>query len=361
VLDASRCLGERMPDEILMTRREVTARMAKRAVVEDEAVGDPQARREQAREAERFAAARGVGFVKSADPHERVVPRATCRWQAPLYDRSVRLVVFLLVIATAGPAFADDSKLAKEDVPLQTKATFRGKNKLCCGYPLVDDQQWALRFYWLAFEADYQDPITSTAPKGGRTANEIAATANTWVELFTQDGFFFAHVPERYAWNLALEGSGMMMDGRIVNYTGPCRQGYVTAKSKDREIWFGRNRKVWMGATCFEQLDISEFPFGRGAGQRPLIPFKSVAVDPDVIQIGEPLYIPEFDGLELPDGSIHDGCVRADDTGGGIKKRKMDFFVVSYGNFRMLLEELLGVSWITPHIQAPRCQYLRDM
>ena len=94
---------------------------------------------------------------------------------------------------------------------------------------------------------------------------------------------------------------------------------------------------------------------------RPLIPFKSVAVDTRVIQIGEPLYIPEFDGMRLPDGSIHDGCVRATDTGGGIKGRKMDFFVVTYGNFRFLLEELLGVSWITPHIMSPRCEYMRDL
>jgi hypothetical protein len=63
----------------------------------------------------------------------------------------------------------------------------------------------------------------------------------------------------------------------------------------------------------------------------------------------------------LPDGSIHDGCVRADDTGGGIKKRKMDFFVVTYGNFRFLLDELENVTWITPHIQSPRCEYLRDL
>ncbi|MEP6866837.1 MAG: 3D domain-containing protein, partial [Deltaproteobacteria bacterium] len=93
---------------------------------------------------------------------------------------------------------------------------------------------------------------------------------------------------------------------------------------------------------------------------RPLIPFKSVAIDPRLVPIGEPLYIPEFDGMVLPDGSIHDGCVRADDTGGGIKKRKMDFFVVTYGNFRFLLDQLLNVTWITPYIQAPRCEYLRD-
>jgi hypothetical protein len=248
----------------------------------------------------------------------------------------MRAASLAVVVALAGVAAADDSKLAKEDVPLQHKANLRGKNKLCCGYPLVNDSGWALRFYWLALEEDYQDARARTVPKSGRNAK---VSDHTWVELYTQDGMFFGRVRERFAWSLRMEGSGLMMDGRVVNYKGACKYGY---------------------GTCFEQLDIAEHPFGRGAGQRPLIPFKSVAIDPRVIAIGEPLYIPEFDGLQLPDGSIHDGCVRADDTGGGIKKRKMDFFVVTYGNFRFLLDQLLGVSWITPHIESPRCEYMRD-
>jgi 3D (Asp-Asp-Asp) domain-containing protein len=241
-----------------------------------------------------------------------------------------------LWLGLPAPAAADTSKLGKEDVPLQAKAALRGKNKLCCGYPLVDDQQWALRFYWLALEADYEEVVSPNVPKGGA----CAVPANRSVELYTPEGFFFGRVPERYACSLKLEGSGLMRDGRVVNYTGSCKFGY---------------------GTCFEQLDLTDFPFGRGAGQRPLIPFKSVAVDPRVVRIGEPLYVPEFDGLVLPDGSIHDGCVRADDTGGGIKGRKLDFFVVTYGNFRALLDALLGVTWITPHVEAPRCQYLRDL
>ena len=240
----------------------------------------------------------------------------------------------LALVLLAGVAHADDSKLAKEDVPLQPKQVMRGKNKLCCGYPLVGDLQWALRFYWLALESDYLDRMTS--PRAGR-GKDVPAT--TWVELYTQDGYFMGRVPERFAWALRMEGSGLMEDGRVINYKGSCKYGY---------------------GTCFEQLDVHQHPFGRGAGPRPLVPFKSVAVDRSVIAIGTPLYIPEFDGLQLPDGSIHDGCVRADDTGGGIKKRKMDFFVVTYGNFRFLLDQLLNLTWITPHVESPRCAYMRD-
>jgi 3D (Asp-Asp-Asp) domain-containing protein len=248
----------------------------------------------------------------------------------------VRAVVVLATLVLAGTAAADDSKLAKEDVPLQNTVVLHGKDKTCCGYPLVDELQWALRFYWLAFEDDYDGAPQPSFQKNGNL-QKISPT--TWVELYTPEGYYFGHVPERFAWSLRLEGSGIMRDGRVINYTGSCRFGY---------------------GTCFEQLDVAEHPFGRGNKGRPLIPFKSVAIDPRLVPIGEPLYIPEFDGMVLPDGSIHDGCVRADDTGGGIKKRKMDFFVVTYGNFRFLLEELLNVTWITPHIQAPRCAYLRD-
>jgi 3D (Asp-Asp-Asp) domain-containing protein len=247
----------------------------------------------------------------------------------------IRAVLALLVLA-AGVARADDSKLGKEDVTLQPKATLRGKDKLCCGYPLAEDLGFALRFYWLSLETDYDDPQSTAVPKSGRIRT---VPTNTWVELYTPDGYFMQRVPERFAWSLRLEGTGLMKDGRIINYTGKCPFGY---------------------GTCFEQLDIAEHPFGRGAGVRKLIPFKSVAVDPRLVPIGEPIYIPEFDGLVLPDGSIHDGCVRADDTGGGIKRRKMDFFVVTYGNFRFLLDELANVSWITPQIEAPRCEYMRD-
>ena len=257
----------------------------------------------------------------------------------------MRLAVVLL-LALAATASADDSKLAKEDVPLQAKATLRGKNKLCCGYPLVDDLQWALRFYWMVLESDYDEPASPNVPKSGRGKEKVDEKA--WVDVYTPLGFFLGRMSERFAWALRLEGSGLMADGRVINYAGKCDVGYATASSAGK-------------ATCFEQLDVDQYPFGRGAGYRPLIPFKSVAIDPRLVPLGEPLYIPEFDGLVLPDGSLHDGCVRADDTGGGIKKRKMDFFVVTYGNFRFLLDQLLGVSWITPHIEAPRCEYLRDM
>jgi 3D (Asp-Asp-Asp) domain-containing protein len=240
---------------------------------------------------------------------------------------AVRLVLgvtAVLVVALAAPASADESKLGKESLLISAKTRTVGKNKVRAGYPLSEDRGFALRFYWLAMEERH---LADPDPEEEE------------VDVYTQDGFFLGRYGEGFVRALRMEGSGLLADGRVINYDGKCDYGV---------------------GTCFETLDHDTHPFGRGAGRRALRPFKSVAVDPRLIPIGEPIYIPEFDGMVMPDGQIHDGCVRADDTGGGIKKRKMDFFVVSYPNFRYLLSELWGVIWITPHIEVPRCEYLRQ-
>jgi 3D (Asp-Asp-Asp) domain-containing protein len=241
---------------------------------------------------------------------------------------------FLALVALLAAARADTSKLAKEEVAIQPRAALRGKDKTCCGYPLSKDLGFQLTFYTLAFEAEHQDPI-GLVPVG---TPRSPVSQRTWTELYTREGYFIARVRERFAWSLRMEGSGVMLDGRLFNWAGPCNYGY---------------------GTCFQEVDTKQYPFGRGAGQRALIPFKSVAVDPRLIRLGETLYFPELDGIPLPDGSIHDGCVRADDVGGAIKKRHIDFFVVTYQNYLTLIDELLGVGFVTPHIEAPRCEYLR--
>ncbi|HLU68011.1 MAG TPA: 3D domain-containing protein, partial [Kofleriaceae bacterium] len=243
------------------------------------------------------------------------------------------VLVPVALLALAAPAAADrsspraserssspaGSKLAKEGIQIEPRGAVRGKDKRCCGYPLAADGAFALRFYWLAMQDSF-DPVDRHVP------------------IYLQNGFFIGSFPERFVRALLMEGSGLLSDGRVINYDGRCRYGV---------------------GTCYEPLDERDYPFGRGARRRPLVPFVSVAVDPRLVPIGEPLYVPELDGLLLPDGSIHDGCVRADDTGGNIKKRKMDFFVVSRDNFRALVDAL-GATWITPHIEHPRCQYLRQ-
>ncbi len=224
------------------------------------------------------------------------------------------------IVALCGLASAEPNpvSLKERGVDLRVGPT-ASVDKRCCGYPIASERGFALRFYWLAMENRFLDHPLDT-------------------DIYSPEGYRLGVYSARFVRALRMEGSGVLADGRVIHYAGRCKYG--------------------MG-TCFRILDHEKFPFGKGASRRTLTPFKSVAVDPRFIPLGESLYIPEFDGLLLPDGTHHDGCVRADDTGGNIKKRKMDFFVVRYDNFRFLLDALYGEIAITPHIESPHCEYMR--
>jgi 3D (Asp-Asp-Asp) domain-containing protein len=211
----------------------------------------------------------------------------------------------------------DDSSKADEGV--SPKLELRIKRKEGWGYPLADRAGFKMTFYWLAWESEY--------------ANEPYL-----VDIYTRHGFLLGRFPRTFVYELKLEGSGMLRDGRAINYDGRCPYG----------IGF-----------CFQTLDPAEHPLGKGGQGRPLEPFRSVAVDPRFVPLGTPLYLPELVGLRLPDGSRHDGCVRADDTGGNIRRRELDFFVESYATYKFLDDQFWGNNHVTPFVEEPRCAYLR--
>lgn len=138
-------------------------------------------------------------------------------------------------------------------------------------------------------------------PEGGRRS----------VQLFEKKGCKrIAKLSRKDAKQLALQGGGKLDDGRVLIYAGRCRC------SKTACYTLARESHEW----------------GTGVNDRPLSPFRSVAVDPNRVAIGTILYVPELDGLTVPGrlpegGQVHDGCVVADDRGGGIKGRQLDLFM----------------------------------
>jgi hypothetical protein len=115
---------------------------------------------------------------------------------------------------------------------------------------------------------------------------------------------------------LSLEGTGLLADGRLLNFEQRCTcavAGYQGARS------------------CYRVLSREQFPWGRGAywnGQFFwLQPFRTVAVDPALIPIGSVVYVPELAGRALPDGTLSNGCLRAEDTGRAIRGRHLDWFI----------------------------------
>jgi hypothetical protein len=251
-----------------------------------------------------LAVAAGIaGFALAASRAHAVAP--------PLARPDIELV--------AGAADESKSEVLSDADDIAAKLPVRSKVKECCGYPISANEGFRLSFYWLAYESEY--------------ANEAYDTA-----IYTREGYFIGRYPSAFVFELKLEGSGILRDGRVLNYDGECSYGI---------------------GTCFRALDLAEQPLGRGVQNRPLEPFRSIAVDPRYIPIGATVYVPELVGVQLPDGTRHDGCLRADDQGGAIKFQKMDFFVESYFNFKFLADQLWWHLKASPLLEEPRCAYLR--
>jgi 3D (Asp-Asp-Asp) domain-containing protein len=211
---------------------------------------------------------------------------------------------------------ADHSKVSFAAPP---KLPLTGTIKECCGYPIGLKESFRLSFYWVAYESEYASLTYDT-------------------DIYTKQGYFIGRFPSAFVFELKLEGSGILNDGRVLNYDGECNYG--------------------MG-TCFKTLDASDHPLGAGVQQRKLVPFRSIAVDPRYIPIGATVFVPELVGIALPDGTRHDGCLRADDMGGAIKQQKLDFFVESYNNFKFIADNLWWHLKATPMLDEPRCEFLR--
>jgi 3D (Asp-Asp-Asp) domain-containing protein len=217
------------------------------------------------------------------------------------------------------PKADDKLSTSKEYGRAPDKVAIVGKVKECCGYPIGEKEGFRLSFYWIAYESEY--------------ANEAYDTP-----IYTRRGYYIGSFPQAFVFELKLEGSGILRDGRVLNYDGECNYG--------------------MG-TCFKTLALEEHPLGAGVQGRPLEPFRSIAIDPRYIPIGATVYVPELVGVLLPDGTRHDGCLRADDMGGAIKEHKIDFFVESYNNFKFIGDNLWWRMKATPLLDEPRCEYLR--
>ena len=139
--------------------------------------------------------------------------------------------------------------------------------------------------------------------------------------LLDMRGQVLARVYAGFKKDLFIEGSGKLLDGRVVNYAG-------TVKKESR-------------------YRFSPNAFGDGVGTCALVPFHTIAVDPKRIPLGSLVRIKETVGMKLPDGSVHNGLWRADDVGSAIKGDRIDLFVgAGQASGRVLAEN--GIS----HLQA---------
>lgn len=157
------------------------------------------------------------------------------------------------------------------------------------------------------------------------------------VSLYDSSCNVLSKVPQGFADAIKLEGTGRLTDGRVLNYWGSCDCS---------------------SAPCYFEVDETH-PWGHGVQNRALTPFRSVAVDKDVVAYGTKLYIEELDGVQMPGeapwgGFVHDGCVSADDTGSAINGKHLDFFSARKPDY-LSLNAVLGVSHVTVREGGDRC------
>lgn len=160
-------------------------------------------------------------------------------------------------------------------------------------FPLSGDPLGNFRntYYYLVEEADYASQTPDTP-------------------VLDPQGTEIACVSRKFKSALDIEGSGKLADGRVVNFAGKI----------DGEIRYVETMH----------------PHGRGVGDCGLIPYGTIAVDPETIPLGSLVRIDETVGMQLPDGSLHTGIWRAEDKGGAIKGDRIDLFVGNRQGGRVL-------------------------
>lgn len=157
---------------------------------------------------------------------------------------------------------------------------------------LVSLGQFNPSFYWIALEKD-----------DGQARDQ---------DLYDVDGNRLVSVSAKFLKELKMEGTGRLLDGRLINFKARVQKPDGTFEIRWR----------WCGP---------EAPYGYGYEDYLLRAFRSLAVDATVIPLGSRIYIPAVVGAKLPDGTVHDGFFEAIDIGSAIVNKRIDVFT-SFGD-----------------------------
>lgn len=153
-----------------------------------------------------------------------------------------------------------------------------------------------------------------------------------------------AQVPRGFFEAVCVQGSGLLANGTPVSFNRrDCECAEVCPRTEQR--------------ICFDSLDLSKFPWGRGATGGAITPLLTVAVDSNVIPLGTALYIPEYDGVPRDPArtALHDGCFVAQDRGLRVQGRHVDLFTGQSGMTQLWNGLVPSNSGVTVVVDSPKC------
>jgi 3D (Asp-Asp-Asp) domain-containing protein len=255
----------------------------------------------------------------------------TVSYLADLFARIVRSIkqIAPLAVATACQSNTPDPAVVPESIPHEVRVEKpTPKEKEEAPKPIGD---FSITFYYVVTEDEVvakKKPVVVAANDNVRIDEsdpELASIAPPvspdQVKLYDSSCQPISEVSREFASQIALQGTGKLKDGRVLNIWGACRC----------EDQAGARRN----SPCFK---VTAAQWGTGGTGRQLQPFRTVAVDPKIVKLGSLLYVPLLEGRQMPGrspwgGFVHDGCVVADDVGGGIKGSQLDLFVGRRGWF----------------------------
>jgi 3D (Asp-Asp-Asp) domain-containing protein len=154
-----------------------------------------------------------------------------------------------------------------------------------------------------------------------------------------------AGVPRGFYESVCVQGSGTLKAGGTVSFSKrDCTCAAECPRTGQR--------------ICFDLLDKAQFPWGRGAMGKAITPLITVAVDSNVIPLGSPVYIPEYDGIARdPSGSaVHDGCFLAEDRGLKVQGQHVDVFTGHRDITRLWNRLVPSNKGVTVVLESPRCK-----
>lgn len=151
-------------------------------------------------------------------------------------------------------------------------------------------------------------------------------------------------VPQGFYDAVCVQGSGTLASGATVSFAKrDCSCAAVCERTGQR--------------ICFDQLDRTQFPWGRGALGKAITPLRTVAVDSNVVPLGTPIYILELDGVpRSPGGAPLDGCFVAEDRGMKVQGQHVDIFTGNASVTSHLNSVVPSNSGVHVYIGTARCQ-----